>query len=323
VALVDFNEALLERLEGGWDGPPELEPGWESDPALAGDGLGDPAASASTAFPRPGPVVWKDPRVCLLLPYWLPRLPGQVTAVFIWRSPVAVARSLQVRNGMGASEGVALWERYNRAALSGLLGVDTFVVRYESIVANPLGRLSELAHWLSERPQLAVHAEGWDVSAASASILPQLQRQREEGDAAVLLDEQRSLVAHLESLEGPHRPLRTSLPSDESPWSTAILHQRRRVVNLTRALDALQTDLEHQARVCHELQEQSNAARREVVQRGADLEHVAAELARTRDALAAQAERCAEMEESTSWRITGPLRRLSRLRNSRRAPPLR
>ena len=307
-ALGLFNEALLERLEGGWDGPPEHEPGWESDPALVGDGLGDPAVAASTAFPRAGPVVWKDPRVCLLLPYWLARLPGPVAAVFIWRLPLAVARSLRARDGMRLSDGVALWERYNRAALSGLIGVDTFVIPYESIVADPAGRLSELAHWLGELPQFAAYAQGWDFAAASAAISPHLQRQRDGGAAALLLDEQRSLVAHLESLEGPHWPLHRSHPSDESAWATALLGDRRRVVVLNRVGQGLRVQLEE--------------ARGEVLRRGADLERTLAELASTKDALATQEQRSAQMEASTSWRITGPLRRLGGLRHPKQAPPV-
>jgi hypothetical protein len=322
-ALGLFNEALLERLQGRWDGPPEPEPGWESGRALAGDGLGEPAVAAWTAFPGAGPVVWKDPRVCLLLPYWLPRLPAPVVAVFVWRSPLTVARSLRARDGMDLSDGVALWERYNRAALSGLLGVDTFVVRYEAVVAEPVVLLAEVARWLGALPQLAPHAGSWDVDAASAAISARLQRQRDSDDAAFLLDEQRSLVAYLESLEGPHRPLQALVPGDESAWATALLGARRRVATLTRARDALGDDLELAARVGRGLRERLDEAGAEILRLGADLERTRAELAGERHALAAQEERCAQMEASTSWRITGPLRRLGALRHPLEAPQSR
>ncbi len=308
-ALGLYNEALLERLGGRWDGPPDCGPGWESDPALAGDGLGgDPAAAAATAFPRPGPLVWKDPRLCILLPFWLALLPRPVAAVFVWRGPLPVARSLQARDGMHLADGVALWERYNRAGLTGLVGVDTFVVRYESIVADPPGRLGELGRWLGELPQLSASAGSWDLSAPSAAISPQLQRQHDADDASLLLGEQRSLVARLESLEGPHRPLSSPLRGGESPWTTALLGDRLQLVTLSRERDALQHGLADEARARQALQEQWQEAR--------------AELERTRDELAGQDDRRAQMESSISWRVTGPLRRLGAWRRRKRSLPV-
>ena len=135
--------------------PPDSGPDAESDLDLNADQLGDPAEPASDAFPNPGPVVWKDPRVCLLLPYWLAHLPQPVAAVFIWRSPLPVAHSLRARDRTHLADGVALWERYNRSGLAGLVGVDTFVTRYESIVEDPVGRLGDLAGWLAGLPQFA------------------------------------------------------------------------------------------------------------------------------------------------------------------------
>jgi hypothetical protein len=232
------DDALLERLGGAWDRPPEPGSWWESDPDLTGDQYGDPAVPASVAFPGTGPVVWKDPRVCLLLPYWLPRLPPPVAAVFIWRAPLAVAHSLEARDGTHLADGVALWERYNRAGLSGLGGVDTFVTRYESIVADPAGRLGELAAWLGSLPQLAAYATRWDVGAACASISPRMQHQREVDGSGLLLPEHWSLIEHLESLRGAHHPLRSSLPGEESPWTTALLADRRQAVFPARRRDA-------------------------------------------------------------------------------------
>jgi hypothetical protein len=232
------NDALLERLGGAWDRPPDPSTGWEWGPESVGEQMGDPAAPASAAFPNPGPVVWKDPRLCLVLPYWLVRLPGPVAAVFIWRAPLSVARSLRARDGFNLDGAVALWEWYNRAALFGLRGVDTFVVRYESIVADPRRRMGDLVTWLGNLPQLSVHAAHWDLDVACASISAQLQHQRDE-NADSLLREHRSLVQHLESLGGPHRPLTSAPPGGMSPWTTALLAERRHAVALVRQREAL------------------------------------------------------------------------------------
>ena len=287
-ALGLYCDVLLERLGGTWDRPPDPDPGGESDLDLdlAADEQGDPSGPARDAFPNPGPIVWKDPRVCLLLPYWLAHLPQPVAAVFIWRSPLPVAHSLQARDRTHLADGVALWERYNRSGLAGLIGIDTFVTRYESIVENPEGRLGDLASWLGNLPQFAAYAPRWDVAAAVASISPGLLRQRAT-DSDLLLDEQRQLIEQLEQLEGPHRPL-TSAPSGaESPWTTALLGDRHQLAALSRQRDELRLQW-------HEDQ--------------GKLSVLNAELQTTRSDLAEMEELFERMRASTSWRITRPLR---------------
>jgi hypothetical protein len=285
-ALGLYCDVLLERLGGTWDRPPDPGPDEESDRDLAVDELGDPSEPASDAFPNPGPVVWKDPRTCLLLPYWLAHLPQPVAAVFIWRSPLPVAHSLQARDHTHLADGVSLWERYNRSGLAGLIGVDTFVTRYESIVEDPRGRLGDLATWLGSLPQFAAYAPRWDLAAAVASISPGLLRQQ-ANDSDLLLDEQRSLIEHLEQLEGPHRPLTSAPPSAESPWTTALLGDRHQLAALSRQRDALRLQW-------HEDQ--------------GKLSVLNAELETTRSDLAEMVELYERMRASTSWRITRPLR---------------
>jgi hypothetical protein len=287
-ALGLYCDVLLERLGGTWDRPPdpELVGASDLDLDLAADELGDPSEPARDAFPNPGPVVWKDPRVCLLLPYWLAHLPQPVAAVFIWRSPLPVAHSLQARDRTHLADGVALWERYNRSGLAGLIGIDTFVTRYESIVDDPEGRLGDLATWLGSLPQFSAYAPHWDVAAAVASISPGLLRQRAT-DSDLLLDEQRRLIEQLEQLEGPHRPL-TSAPSGaESPWTTALLGDRHQLAALSRQRDELRLQW-------HEDQ--------------GKLAVLDAELQTTRSDLAEMEELFEGMRASTSWRITRPLR---------------
>jgi hypothetical protein len=303
VALGLHDDALLERLGGAWDRPPELGSGWQLDPDLADGQLADPAVAANAAFPDPGPVVWKDPRICLLLPYWLARLPGPVAAIFLWRDPLSVARSLQARDGFTLDGGVALWEWYNHAALTGLRGVDTFVARYESIVADPRGSLGELVGWLGGLPQLSAHAAHWDLDAACTGISADLEHQRDDGDADLLLDEHRALLRHLASLGGPHRPFTASPPGEVSSWTTALLAERRHAVALVRQREALADALAE-----HAEQAAAPAAWR-VPPRGtlAELHYLNAKKAGN--------------GTSRSSRLTRPFRRLVRMTSWRTGPP--
>ena len=58
----------------------------------------------------------KEPRLCVLAPLWLELLEFPV-CVLVNRSPLEVAKSLEMRNGFPLALGLALWERYNTAAI--------------------------------------------------------------------------------------------------------------------------------------------------------------------------------------------------------------
>jgi hypothetical protein len=294
---------LLRRLGGTWDGPAHPDPGWESDPDLADPEQGDPAVAASFAFPDSGPVAWKDPRVCLLLPHWLAHLPEPVAAVFVWRSPLSVARSLRARDNMALADGVALWERYNRSGLAGLVGVDTFVTTYESMVEDPLGRLGALATWLGDLPQFAPHAPHWDLARAAASVSPRLRRQQATGDEELLLDEHRQLVEHLDSLDGPHRPLTVLPPGAESAWTTALLDDRRQATVLRDTL------AEHVVA--------AEALAVDVAQR---LKTARLQLEGARTELAGMHQLYEDIRASTSWRVTRPLRQVVAVKSRKGTP---
>ena len=306
-ALGFHDEALLERLGGTWDRPPEPDINWQSDQDLGIGDLGDPSGPARKAFPNPGPVVWKDPRSCLVLPYWFARLPRPLAAVFIWRSPLSVARSLQARDRMHLADGVALWERYNRSGLAGLAGIDTYVTRYESIVEDPLGRLGALASWLGALPQFAAHAPGWDLANAVASISPRLARQQATDESDLLLDEQRQLMEQMANLEGPHRPLSSFITGSESPWTTALLADRHQLSALSRQRDTLREKVRLQWY-------EARGINAKITALNTDLERAQADLAD-------MYELYERMRDSTSWRITRPLRERPTLRGRKGAAP--
>ena len=237
-SLTVYDDDVLADLGGSWDAPPDLVPGWETSPAIRR--VPHPSAVAARAFPVPGPIVWKDPRLCLLLPYWLRFLPHAPACVLIWRSPLGVADSLRRRDGMALADGVALWERYNRSALEHLVGLDTYVCSYESLVADPARELEALATWLHALPRLADTSVHGDVGRAVESIVG-LTPTGSGDDDGLLLAPQRSLGTVLADLQGGHRPLGPATLGAESPWTTALLAARRG--SRTRELSGLESQI--------------------------------------------------------------------------------
>ena len=221
VSLTVYNDHLLSKLGGSWEAPPDLPSKWETDDALSE--LGSPLPILNAAYPEPGPCVWKDPRLCLLLPFWRTFLPNPIAAVLVWRSPLAVARSLQKRDGMHLADGIALWERYNRAALGNLVGLNTFVCSYESVVRDPTTAMNTIADWLSALPQLSDMAEQWHREQSADSIVQVNGAKEQDAGSELLLSQQHDLALQLSLLEGGHLPLKDSSLTSESDWTTALL----------------------------------------------------------------------------------------------------
>jgi hypothetical protein len=225
LSLSVYNDHLLNDLGGSWEAPPEIDLEWEGTDALPR--LDPPQPILHAAYPQPGPSVWKDPRLCLLLPFWKHVLPRPLVALLIWRSPLAVARSLQKRDGFHLADGLALWERYNRAALRNLAGVNTFVCSYDAMLNDPTGALNDIADWLSALPQMSDSASEWDREKSANSIV-RVNPPGEDhaAESQLLLPQHHELILRLSSLQGGHLPLRPSSLAGESDWTTALLAAR-------------------------------------------------------------------------------------------------
>lgn len=89
------------------------------------------------------PWVMKDPRLCLLLPLWLPLLEVPV-CVHVVRHPLSTARSLAKRDGFPLHFGAALWEQYTARALIVSSGLPRFSICYEKLMEQPLAITRQL-----------------------------------------------------------------------------------------------------------------------------------------------------------------------------------
>ena len=100
-----LNEKVLKRFGGSWRRPVEDLPARAVKP--------DRVLEILKPYRRHARWVIKDPRLLFTLPLWLPHTPRYRFAG-TFRHPLAVARSLERRNGLPLDEGLALWEAYNR-----------------------------------------------------------------------------------------------------------------------------------------------------------------------------------------------------------------
>ena len=141
------NDDLLHSLGCEWDAlshwePSTLEPrvltAFKSNISAIFDRLG----SAGQSF------VIKDPRLCLLLPYWLECATNPVV-VFVYRDPEEVAKSLMSRNGYSLDFGLKLWESYVSHGLASCAHTPSLFVDYANVIADELQEANRLYTFLS------------------------------------------------------------------------------------------------------------------------------------------------------------------------------
>jgi hypothetical protein len=197
VSLTDANDNFLGLLGGSWDAPPDLPPDWEHGTDFRGL-MAVAARVAATAFPRPGVAVWKDPRNCLLLPYWAQVIAPIAGVVLPWRAPLAVARSLATRDGIPIEQGLDLWCRYNEAALANSQGHDVLVLNYDAMVEDPQALTSITAAWL-EKVLPGIVLDEATLAVARQTVTPRLRHESAANDDVPA--ECRHLEQRLEDLQ--------------------------------------------------------------------------------------------------------------------------
>ncbi|MGB7053107.1 MAG: hypothetical protein WBG41_16200 [Acidimicrobiales bacterium] len=226
--LTRFNEALLSLVGGDWSAPPVLAPNWESDPAVAGR-REKAGVLIERVFGRER-FVWKDPRNCLLLPFWRSATAPPRAAIFVYRDPLEVANSITARAGFSTTLGVALWERYVRGAVANLDGVPTLVVGFDRVLEQPDEWQEELVEFLTvagldvEREPAASTDRTLDRKLRHHQTSPSLDPK------ARLHDSQRQLLDVLDRMQGPHHQWSAPELGDEPGWVEDVLTLRREYV---------------------------------------------------------------------------------------------
>jgi hypothetical protein len=301
--LSGFNEELLRAFGGTWSAPPRMPDDWLEDPRL------EPHRARAVGLFRASHTtsswVWKDPRNCLTLAFWLDVLDVSPVVVLVHRHPLEIWRSLDARDGFSKPLAIALWERYMHAALRATTGLPTVVVRYGDVLEDPSGWCAEAASFLSSAGvELGRAAPGQELE---AFLDPRLrhasvpkQDELSEDDAS---SEQRALFGLIEASVGGHHAFDPGTLPSETSWTEPLLSERRRadmeIEPLRFKAKRLDVDLRIARRRVERLRQRLQERDRAIETRERDLAAARAGL----DGIQA----------SASWRLTAPLRRLAKL----------
>jgi hypothetical protein len=326
------NERILQDAGGSWFSPPDPDSltGEDADRRLRSV-IRELLAQAGGS-----PIVIKDPRVGVLAPVWGPIIDDYLHPVLVLRDPIEVAMSLASRDGTPVPLGLSGWEVHMIALLAALRGRPVTVVRYQTILDDPnsaRAAVEEVARFVD--PALLQRI---DPARAVAALDPTLRRNRSVDEHSMsLTGSQLELWEFLDLLEPgttclapPPRLLEPPAMAREAVRAEslriAVVEEmrelRRRHDQLAMEVERGQCALADVETAAVSERERARAAQEELNERIRGLveenqallvDHSAAvqELQRVTAVLEA-------VTQSSSWRITKPLREARRLVRERR-----
>lgn len=332
--IAELNDEILAAAGTTWSGWAPLDPGWADSGGV--DFEARAAGLLDRLFAGKRMFVVKDPRICLLYPLWAAaakRSGARVCSVLALRPPIEVAVSLLRRNGMNPSIAQLVWLRYMLEAEHHSRGRPRLVVGYEDLLrdwraaADAIGRALEV-DWPREIEDAAPEIDGF--------LSPDL-RHHAAGDEETLLSSARieapwfsdTMTALGNGAVDPRD--RDRLDAVRAEFDAAALAFRRPVDELSAHGVYLKDMADRLAEERDSARKERNAARNEAeaarctaeaaqtalesADRQAALLHTLfGEAARSLKVAVAETEalavRLATLEQSLSWRVTAPYRRL-------------
>ena len=236
-AVVNLNTRLLQMVGTKSFAPPEPVSQWDQVPGY--ETARETGSRWYAATSTGDPVVMKDPRTSLTLPFWRAAIPVPMAAVLVFRHPLEVARSLEARNHLPVTLGLAMWDRYLRTVAEvGLIGMPTLVVEYDRMLANPEQGVDEIVRFLGT---LGVEISPTVAESARKSLDSTLRHQKAEADDySDLARVQEQMFLDFSQLVGIHERWEAPFSLPAAPlWVDDIIRLRREVGNRRRELRLL------------------------------------------------------------------------------------
>ena len=133
-----FHDELLTSAGSSWDDWATCLPSWRESPTMS-DYRPRALALFESEYGDASLTVFKDPRLCRLLPFWLPLFEQQninTYTIIPIRNPKEVAASIAKRNGLDIHYNHLLWLRYVLEAEAGSRGTKRAFVTYDDLLEN-------------------------------------------------------------------------------------------------------------------------------------------------------------------------------------------
>ena len=182
--IQELNEEILSSINRTWD-----QPGFITGEMLnsVSEGFIDKAKRIVSKEFRNAQIAIKDPRICLLLTFWIrvmKELGYAISTVLVLRSPHEIAASLEKRNFFSNEKSYLLTSSYLLSADAESRELDRVVISYDDLLDRPKSSVYHLAEGLSISNEIIENG----LNDIDSFIAPRLRNHR-SGDH----DEQRTL----------------------------------------------------------------------------------------------------------------------------------
>lgn len=150
VEIVDLHDRLLHAFSSSWDDVCRLPEKWWLDPRVE---VFREEITAILLRDFSNSPMWglKDPRLCRLLPLWIPlldQLGCKTFFPFVSRNPFEIAGSLEKRNSFAQSKTLLLWLEYTLAAERDTRGKSRVFISYDEYLADWEATMNRVARSL-------------------------------------------------------------------------------------------------------------------------------------------------------------------------------
>ncbi|MEO0391946.1 MAG: glycosyltransferase [Pseudomonadota bacterium] len=148
-AAFNLHASVFDAFGQSWNALPALPEGWAHSPT--GDAVTDQLKTVIDTEFTGALAVLKDPKLCRLLPLWdrvCADLSIEPLAIMALRHPVAVARSLVKRDGMGFETALLLWLRHTLEAERDSRDYRRAISDYDMILADWRAEMQSIASQL-------------------------------------------------------------------------------------------------------------------------------------------------------------------------------
>lgn len=224
--LVALNDQILAKVRASWRIPPSEE-SQEKLIELAQHGSFRRRALRLLEETRANnkPWVWKDPRLCILLPFWQ-QIWGRVIYLVPVRNPIEVAKSLYKRRDFTEVGALLLWQRYMSLVISNQEVLqNAMFFSYENLMESSEATCSQICRFLDEHSGTDVTRRQDRIEQMLQAIDPKLRRNRSssflEPGTAQSPEQLRLYEVLMECAQGDHScsNIELKMPAD---WRKSI-----------------------------------------------------------------------------------------------------
>jgi hypothetical protein len=208
--LVELNDKLLATVHSSWKVPPS-DDGQRHLARLARKGSFRDRARRLLATLNPNQSVWlwKDPRLCILLPFWK-EIWGSVVYLVPVRDPMAVSSSLCARGDFSMPSALLLWQKYMSTVISDHDVLSkAFFFSYEELLHDSPNVCDRICRFLDKNTGTDDQNRESRLARMLESVHPQLNRNKASSFSAntdgneVQRDLYRVLMLLSQGVEGP------------------------------------------------------------------------------------------------------------------------